>query len=111
MQEFKKDDYHTISFNQPFIKQRDVKSILSNIQQSVKDNILIDMTGVRNCTNGFFRIFMQTAKKISLVNTDSEILTAIYMMHFDKYIKIYNEKISFLFGKNELKNGRLTVIK
>ena len=103
-------DYYSITFKKLSIKQKDIKIILDGIKQSKKDNILIDMSGVKSCCNNFFRMFEKINKKISLINADSEILATLYMMNFDKYIKIYNEKISYLAKKNELKKNHLVIV-
>lgn len=105
----KKKNYHTIELKKGKITSKDITDLSKKLKSSKKRDILIDMKEVTSCGNEFFRIFLDTDKRISLINTDSQILTTLYMMKYDKYIRIYNESVSYENGKNELRNRLFSV--
>lgn len=108
---YRQNDYYTITIQTQNITNNDAENLLREIKCADENNILIDMKNVEKCVNNFFKIFTKTNKKISIINTDSQILAALYIMNFDKYIDVYNERVSFQYNKNKLTNRHLAIVK
>lgn len=80
-----------------------------NVINRLKKPVVIDLEGVSDCVNDFFRMF-EMFSDLTIVNTDSRLLSSIYMTGFDKFITIYGENISLEDKKRALVNRKLCVV-
>lgn len=103
-----KDTYCVVTFSESIITNSTVRKII-DVLNTNKKTLVIDLTGVRNCVNNFFKLF-RTYSDIVLINTDSLILSTLYVTGFDKYVKIYGDRVSFEEKKNELINRRFELV-
>lgn len=90
-----------------------VSQIEKQISQYSQDTqLVINLEQTEVCVNKFFSMLSKLKHyNISLVNVDSRILSAIYMMKFDKYVKIFGDDVSLYEDSNELINRRFSVVK
>ena len=83
----------------------EIKTILSHYS-----NVIIDMSDISKFSNSVLWTFYEYQKRITLVNTKSEILFLIYTMGYDKYINVFEDVISLIENKNELVNRRFVLL-
>ncbi|MCM1264568.1 MAG: hypothetical protein NC200_00060 [Candidatus Gastranaerophilales bacterium] len=89
-------------------------SLIENEIRSKKQaaQFVINLENVERCINRFFLMLASLRDyNISLVNVDSRILSTIYMMRFDKFVKIYGNDISLEENTNELINRRFALVR
>lgn len=85
--------HYVLSLNTPTITEINVCEMFTTLNRLNKP-VVIDLDGVDDCVNDFFRIF-EMFSDLTLLNVDSQILSAIYMTGFDKFVTIYGEDISY----------------
>lgn len=92
-----------------------VQTITANVAEEIygfakecRISPVIDMSGVENCVNDFLFMFADIAPV--LVNTSSEILSVIYMTGYDKYIRIFEDFVSFEDDRRQLLNRRFRLV-
>ncbi len=85
--------HYVLSLNTPTITELNVCEMFTTLNRLNKP-VVIDLDGVDDCVNDFFRIF-EMFSDLTLLNVDSQILSAIYMTGFDKFVTIYGEDISY----------------
>lgn len=73
-------------------------------------SIAIDLHCVESCVTDFFEMFSQLNKKVSLVNVDSKILAALYMTGFDKFVRVFEDKLSLESDRYEMIKRRFTLV-
>jgi hypothetical protein len=76
---------------------------------NLKKPVVIDLDGVEDCVNDFYRMF-EMFSDLTLLNVDSKMLSTMYMTGFDKFVTIYGEDVSFEDKKNELINRKLCIV-
>jgi hypothetical protein len=86
------------------LDERAVAELAEMIDSVPKSTALVfDLNGIESCVNKFFVLLRRLSDyRISLVNVESRFLTTLYLMGFDKYVKIYNDEVSLNEKKNEL---------
>ena len=100
---------HYVLFpNTPTITNKTVCDMFLTIN-NLKKPVVIDLNGVEDCVNDFYRMF-EMFSDLTLLNVDSKMLSTLYMTGFDKFVTIYGEDVSFEDKKNELINRKLCIV-
>ena len=100
--------YSLVSVDTPTITEKDVSEI-TDFMYNNKKPVIIDMMGVESCINKFYILF-KDYPGITLLNTDSKVLTTLFITGFDRYVKIFDDKVSFADNLRELKQRRFCVV-
>lgn len=93
------------------------ETIVSEIEGQIlsrekNTQIVINLENTETCVNDFFIMISRLKNfNISLVNVDSRILSTLYMMNFDKYVKIFENKLSLEENSNRLINRRFSLVR
>ncbi len=74
--------------------------------------VAFDLSIVETCSNKFFMMFQKYYKEreISLININEKILTSLYLMKYDKYVKVYPTDIDLFDDRHEVINRRLSLV-
>lgn len=91
------------------IEDIDIEEIISLLEFDVEE-IVINMLNVTDCSNYFFLLLKQYKNRITLVNTDSKILSLLYITGFDRFIKIFEDEVSLKDDRRELINRRFAIV-
>lgn len=77
---------------------------------SSESAIALDLSNVEDCVTKFFEVFRRFNKKVTLVNVDSKILAALYMTGYDRYVRVFEDKLSLESDRNEIIKRRFSVV-
>lgn len=91
------------------IEENDIQEIVSLLEFDVEE-VVINMLNVTECSNYFFLLLKQYKDRITLVNTDSKILSLLYITGFDKFIRVFEDEVSLADERHELINRRFAVV-
>ena len=74
--------------------------------------VAFDLSIVKTCSNKFFMMFEKLSKQrqISIVNMNDKMLASLYLMKYDKFVKIYTTDIDLFDDRHELKNRRFSLV-
>ena len=100
--------HYVLSPNTPTITEINVCDMFSTLNK-LKKPVVIDLDGVDDCVNDFFRLF-EMFSDLTLLNVDSQILSTIYMTGFDKFITIYGEDVSYNDKSRSLVRRNLSIV-
>ena len=100
--------HYVLSPNTPTITDKTVCDMFLTINK-LNRPVVIDLDGVEDCVNDFFRMF-EMFTDITLLNVDSKMLSTIYMTGFDKFVTIYGENVSFEDKARALVNRRFSLV-
>lgn len=100
--------HYVLSPNTPTITELSVCDMFSTLNK-LKKPVVIDLDGVDDCVNDFFRLF-EMFSDLTLLNVDSQILSTIYMTGFDKFITIYGEDVSYNDKSRSLVRRNLSIV-
>ncbi len=75
-------------------------------------NVAFDLSIVETCTNKFFMMFekLYIERPVCLINVNEKILASLYLMKYDKYVKVYPTDIDLFDDRHELLNRRLSLV-
>ena len=100
-----------VDINLKNIDENAVKTIYDMVSKNKTSSVVLDLSRVDTCVTNFFEMFKRKrGKKLMLVNVDSKILATLYMTGYDKFVRIFEDKLSLLDDKNELINRRFMLI-
>ena len=100
--------HYVLSPNTPTITDKTVCDMFLTINKLNKP-VVIDLDGVENCVNDFYRMF-EMFSNLTLLNVESRMLSTIYMTGFDKFVTIYGEDVSFEDKSRQLVNRKLSLV-
>ena len=92
------------------IDNKCISMIVNSLSVGNVEKIILDMSYVSECSHHFLRLLREYKNRIILVNTDSKILSLIYITGYDKYVKIFEDEVSLSENKNELINRRFYLV-
>lgn len=71
-----------------------------------------DLSIVETCSNKFFMMFEKLCKfrEISIINANEKILTSLYLMKYDKFVKVFTTDLDMFNDRHEVKNRRFACI-
>ena len=100
--------HYVLSPKTPTITDKTVCDMFLTINK-LKKPVVIDLNGVDDCVNDFYRMF-EMFSDITLLNVDSKVLSTIYMTGFDKFVTIYGEDVSFEDKSRSLVKRKLRLV-
>ena len=100
--------YSLVSVGTPTITEEDVAEI-KDFMKNTQKPVIIDMIGVESCINKYYTLFKKYPG-ITLLNTDSKVLTTLFITGFDRYVKIFDDNVAFEDNLRELKQRRFCVV-
>ena len=108
MEIFDKDTHYLLNPNIQTITEKAARQIYDCVK-SLDKPAVIDMYGVEDCVNGFFKI-LQKMSNMSLFNIDSKILSTIFMTGYDKYVTIYGDEVAYEDNSRALINRQFNIV-
>ena len=108
MELINKDTHYILFPNTPVITDKIVCDMFREINE-IQKPVVINLEGVEDCVSDFFRMF-EMFSNITLLNTESKLLSILYLTGFDKFVTIYGDDLSLDEKKRELKNRRLKLL-
>lgn len=75
-------------------------------------SVAFDLSIVDTCSNKFFLMFEKVSKirGVSIINMNEKMLASLYLMKYDKYVKIFANDIDLFADKHEVKNRRFSLV-
>jgi len=74
------------------------------------DKVIIDMSKIDDCSVFMLKLFREYKNRIILVNTDSKILSLIYLAGYDKYLTIFEDDVALEDNNRILVNRRFSIV-
>lgn len=100
--------HYVLTPNIQSITENDVRTI-NNTVTKLKKPVVIDMSGIDNCVNSFYYMLKKLGN-LTLINTESGLLTTLFITGFDKYVKIFTEEISYEDNSRALINRNFSIV-
>lgn len=100
--------HYVLSPNTPTITDKTVCDMFLTMNK-LKKPVVIDLEGVEDCVNDFYRLF-EMFSDLTLLNVESRMLSTIYMTGFDKFVTIYGENVSFHDKSRQLINRKFSIV-
>ncbi len=100
--------HYVLSPNTPTITDKTVCDMFLTMNK-LKKPVVIDLDGVEDCVNDFYRLF-EMFSDLTLLNVESRMLSTIYMTGFDKFVTIYGENVSFQDKSRQLINRKFSIV-
>jgi len=74
--------------------------------------VAFDLNIVETCSNKFFMLFEKISKEreIEIINVNQGILASLYLMKYDKFVKVYTIDIDLFASKREIINRRFSLV-
>lgn len=71
-----------------------------------------DLSIVDTCSNKFFMMFEKVSKvkPISIINANDRILASLYLMKYDKFVKIFTNDVDLFDDRHEVINRRFSLV-
>ena len=100
--------HYVLSPDTPTITDKTVCDMFLTINR-LKKPVVIDLDGVEDCVNDFYRMF-EMFSDLTLLNVESKMLSTIYMTGFDRFVTIYEEPTSLKEKTRALVNRKLSLV-
>ena len=74
--------------------------------------VAFDLSIVETCSNKFLMMFKNLYKEreIEIINANQGILVSLYLMKYDRFVKIYSNDLDMFESKREIINRRFSLV-